>query len=30
MSGGSLNYFAFTFEEPLATISKEAKWKKIK
>lgn len=30
MSGGSLNYFAFTFEEPLATISREIKWGKNK
>ena len=30
MSGGSMNYFSFTFDEPLAIISKEIKWKKIK
>lgn len=28
MSGGSLNYFYHTFEEPLASISKEIKWGK--
>ena len=30
MSGGSMNYFAFTFDEPLAIISKEIKWGKNK
>lgn len=30
MSGGSLNYFAFTFDEPVTTISKEIKWGKNK
>ncbi len=30
MSGGCLNYFAFTFVETLATISKEKKWGKNK
>ena len=30
MSGGSLDYFYFRFEEPLSTISKEIKWGKNK
>lgn len=28
MSGGSLDYFYFRFEEPLEKISKEIKWEK--
>ncbi len=30
MSGGSLDYFYFRFEEPLEKISKEIKWEKNK
>lgn len=30
MSGGSLDYFYFRFEEPLEKISKEIKWGKNK
>lgn len=30
MSGGSLDYFCYTFEEPLKKISKEIKWGKNK
>lgn len=30
MSGGSMNYFSFAFDEPLAIISKEIKWGKKK
>ena len=30
MSGGSLDYFCYKFDEPLATISREIKWGKNK